>query len=152
MAWLQKGAVSLTPLSQAETAIRQADYQIEQGYLELGRMIYQRDRQGCEELKKLGQEVSSYEGLVNKISQDMANRDSYYRNYLQLQGLMECKNCQVQIPFGSVYCPQCGCKADEINIAYQSSLITCKGCGAKLSKGTMFCTGCGMKAGSVGEG
>lgn len=134
-----------TPLSQAEQNIRQAEYQIEQSYLELGRIVYQRSMEGNINLIRLGEEIPEFNRYMNKISQDRANRESYYRNYLQLQGLMECVNCNTQIPYGSVFCCKCGCKAAQIDSAYQSMAVTCKNCGEKLTKDKEFCTSCGNK-------
>lgn len=133
------------PLSLAEENIRNAEMEIEQAMLNLGKMIYEEYEKGNKELKGLEAENSEYRGLISKILMTKANREAYYKNHLQLQGLMECVNCRSKIPFGSVFCSTCGCKTSEVDENFVPDFSFCTNCGEKVNKDSAFCTNCGNK-------
>ncbi len=61
-----------------------------------------------------------------------------------------CENCGAIISYGSVFCNQCGKKADEKSDEpgmpiEQPKTAKCSQCGAALEEGSMFCTSCGTK-------
>ena len=136
------------PLALAGQNVSRADYDIERSCLMLGQMIYKMavDEGGNDSaVGRLKNESREFYEMVERITQLKANRDSFYANFLQLQGLMECKNCHSQIAFGSVFCSNCGCRPDEVNNEYQSMIVVCKNCGERLTKDNRFCTRCGEK-------
>ncbi len=63
---------------------------------------------------------------------------------------MMCENCGAIIPYGSVFCNQCGKKADEVSDnpgkpeTYTEN-AKCRQCGAALEEGSQFCMSCGAK-------
>lgn len=130
-----------TPLTQAKENIDFMDNQIQHKYLALGRSMYQNYKKGINDL-------SLYQEDLKRLERDEINRASYYANWLQLQGLMECANCQSKIPFGSVFCSSCGKKASEKSDNGGNKLVSansCKNCGAEMEADAMFCTSCGTK-------
>lgn len=133
-----------TPLILAKQNLEMVDMELGRSFNTLGRMAYQMSTEGH---GRLSCTVPEYQALVSKLTQIKANREAYYSNFLQLQGLMECQSCGKQIPYGSVFCPQCGKKANEKveeNISPDSTAF-CTACGASVSKSMAFCTSCGNK-------
>lgn len=139
----QKGKTDA--LSLAENNIRTAEFDIEQAYLSLGKKIFALYEEKNRALLELEKEDSEYKQMLLKIYMTKENRDSYYKNFLQLQGLMECVNCKSKIPFGSVFCSNCGCKSTEVDSNFVPSFTYCTNCGEKVEKDNAFCLNCGNK-------
>lgn len=140
------GAKKNVPLEQARVNMLQTEEQFKLLCLELGNFVFQKSERG--------EEVSAdYLPLISKIRQAKANQESFRANWLQLQGLMECKNCNRQIPFGSVFCSNCGKKANEAEMdsgAMQTEYQykdKCMSCGVELEEDATFCTNCGTRRG-----
>ena len=112
------------PLTMAQQSIASAEAEIGKNLADLGRLIFELEEKGSEELLKIKEQNTEYNNLVDRVNKAKANKEAFYKNYLQLQGLMECINCKRQIHFGSIYCSNCG---------------------QKLEKGSDFCTNCGTK-------
>ncbi len=63
---------------------------------------------------------------------------------------MTCKNCFEEIPEGSMFCPLCGAKAEELT-PYEAPLeqtadpadVFCGNCGHRQEPGAQFCANCG---------
>lgn len=133
------------PLSLAEANIRKAEAEIEEAMLALGKMIYKEYEKENQALKMLENENGEYKTIINKILMTKANKEAYYKNHLQLQGLMECVNCKSKIPFGSVFCSTCGCKTSEVDENFVPDFHICTNCGEKVDNESAFCTNCGNK-------
>jgi membrane protease subunit (stomatin/prohibitin family) len=52
------------------------------------------------------------------------------------QPKIRCPNCHADVPFGSIYCPQCG--------THLAATVTCPKCNATLQAGSKFCANCGQ--------
>ena len=129
----------------AKQSIASAEAEIGKNLADLGRLIFELEEKGNEELEKLKEIKPDYKVLIDKVNKAKANREAFYKNYLQLQGLMECINCKSQISYGSIYCNNCGCKTMEVDESFVPDFVFCTNCGQKLEKGSDFCTNCGTK-------
>jgi hypothetical protein len=133
------------PLTMAQQSIASAEAEIGKNLADLGRLIFELEEKGSEELLKIKEQNTEYNNLVDRVNKAKANKEAFYKNYLQLQGLMECINCKSQIHFGSIYCSNCGCKTMEVDDNFVPDFAFCTNCGQKLEKGSDFCTNCGTK-------
>lgn len=133
------------PLTMAQQSIASVEAEIGKNLADLGRLIFELEEKGNEELEKLKELKPDYKVLIDKVNKAKANREAFYKNYLQLQGLMECINCKSQIPYGSIYCRNCGCKTMEVDDSFVPDFVFCTNCGQKVDKGSDFCTNCGTK-------
>nr|WP_297864466.1 zinc ribbon domain-containing protein [uncultured Acetatifactor sp.] len=127
--------------------IAQVDREIQQKIFQLGQAYYEENK-----AKEEGELEEKYAPFVQMVKKLEENRKGYYKNKLRLEGLMMCENCGVTISYGSVFCNQCGKKADEksedggmpVNVPETPK---CSQCGAVLKEGSLFCTSCGAKRG-----
>ncbi len=141
---MNSGKNENTPLVLAKQNLDTADMELERSFNILGKIAYQMSVEGY---GRLVCDVDEYQSLVSKVTQTKANRDAYYNNFLQLQGLMECQSCGEQIPYGSVFCPKCGKQANEKveEKIDPDALIFCTSCGKSATNDSAFCTSCGNK-------
>ena len=87
------------PLTMAQQSIASAEAEIGKNLADLGRLIFELEEKGSEELLKIKEQNTEYNNLVDRVNKAKANKEAFYKNYLQLQGLMECINCKSQIHF-----------------------------------------------------
>ena len=58
-----------------------------------------------------------------------------------------CMNCGAKLDADTVFCPECGARAEEPEAAPEEPPVRyCMNCGAKLDPDTVFCPECGTKA------
>lgn len=133
------------PLAMARQSIASAEAEIGQNLANLGKLIFELEEKGNKHLSEIKEENTEYKTLIDRVNKAKANKEAFYKNYLQLKGLMECVNCKSQIPFGSIYCSNCGCKTMEIDENFVPDFTFCTNCGQKVDKGSDFCTNCGTK-------
>lgn len=125
--------------------IARVDNEIQQKIFQLGQAYYEENKnKESEELEK------RYASFIDSIKKLEENRKGFFKNKLRLEGQMMCENCGAIISYGSVFCSQCGKKADEKSDEpgmpiEQPKTATCSQCGAVLEEGSLFCTSCGTK-------
>lgn len=134
--WL--GTKEVTEMDRVMESIAQTEEDIRQKIFELGQKYY-------EENKDKKEIEAPYSKLVDQIIKLDQNRKGFYKNKLRLEGQMICENCGKIIPYGSVYCSECGKKADEKqeSTGEADSGLKCKKCGTSLNPGSQFCVSCG---------
>ena len=86
--------------------MNQVEVQIQQKFIEIGQYFYM-DHLDSEKLE------GRYKELVETVKKLDENRKGFYAHKLRLEGNMMCVNCGEIIPYGSVYCSQCGKRADQ---------------------------------------
>ena len=133
------------PLEKARQNMLFMEQQFQNLCRSLGLLVYEKSEQGEEN-------TPAYQELLHKIKRTKANHESFYANWLQLQGLMRCANCYKEIPYGSVFCSNCGKKAgvregEESNAGavVMAEKEHCQNCGAEMEADAAFCTSCGTK-------
>lgn len=142
MSILEKLGAKPTPLSQAKQNIDSLEREVNEVLRQLGKDFYEAFKRG--EIEK----STPFLPVLNKLSQMEANYKAYQDNYLSLQGKMECKNCYSIIPFGSVFCANCGCKTSSKEIENEVArpqLEVCSRCGNQVFSGMAFCKHCGFQ-------
>lgn len=84
----------------------QTEMQIQQKFTQIGQLFYMNNvnKEGVEQ---------QYADLIEEIRKLDENRKGFYEHKLRLEGNMMCVNCGEIIPYGSVYCSQCGKRADR---------------------------------------
>lgn len=127
----------MSEMDKVKESIAQTEEEIRHKIFQLGQAYYDENKD-----KKEGQ-VPHFD-LINQIVKLEHNRKAFYKNKLRLEGQMICENCGKIIPYGSVYCSECGSKADEKQeSAGTEDVPKCKKCGAPLRPDSQFCTSCG---------
>lgn len=126
--------------------ITRVDGEIQQKIFQLGQAYYEENKEKSDE--ELEERYAHYVQFVRKLEE---NRKGFYKNKLRLEGQMMCENCGAIISYGSVFCNQCGKKADEKSEdegkPVKAETAKCSQCGAELEEGSLFCTSCGAKRG-----
>jgi len=94
-----------TELERVEANIAQVEAEMKQRMMQLGQMFY-RDYQNRENVE------ADYKVIMDMIGKLDENRKGFYNHKLRLEGNMVCVNCGQIIPYGSVFCANCGKRAD----------------------------------------
>lgn len=129
-------------MKQAIENIAEIEAEIQEKIFLLGQMYYEKNKDN----KEIEPNFYAQIDLITKLDE---NRKSFYMNKLRLEGKMMCANCGTIIPYGSIFCNNCGKRADEkqegeIN-SKEAGVKTCTVCGAKIDEGNLFCEQCGSK-------
>ncbi len=125
--------------------IARADGEIQEKIFQLGQKYYEENKN-----KETGELSQPYASIIDAVKKLEENRKGFFKNKLRLEGQMMCENCDAIIPYGSVFCNQCGKKADEVSDnpgkpeTYTEN-AKCRQCGAALEEGSQFCMSCGAK-------
>ncbi len=101
--------------------IARADGEIQEKIFQLGQKYYEENKN-----KETGELSQPYASIIDAVKKLEENRKGFFKNKLRLEGQMMCENCGAIIPYGSVFCNQCGKKADEVSGAERHS-----GCGVR---------------------
>ena len=138
-----------TEIERVQANITQVEGQIQQCMLKIGQMYY-RDNQNRFDIDQ------NYRDIIDMIIKLDENRKGFFAHKLRLEGNMACVNCGRIIPYGSVFCSECGKRADvkeqesqenyscEINVECK----VCPSCNTTYTDGdTKFCTNCGTQLG-----
>lgn len=128
--------------------IAKIEEEIQEKIFLLGQMYYEKNKDNKEIQPDFYEQID----LITKLDE---NRKSFYMNKLKLEGKMMCANCGTVIPYGSIFCNNCGKRADEKQESGSGSkkagVRTCTVCGAELDEESLFCEQCGSKITDSGE-
>lgn len=134
------GTKEVSDMDRVVKSISQAEADLRQKIFQLGQTYYENNK----DKKEL---EDPYAGLVDQITKLDQNRKGFYKHKLRLEGLMICENCGKTIAYGSVYCSECGKRADEKQEGTDSAEagLKCKKCGSPLKPESLFCASCGAR-------
>jgi len=134
-------------IERVQNNILQVENEMQQRLAQIGQMYY-RDNLTNENIEK------SYREVIDMITKLDENRKGFYAHKLRLEGNMACANCGQIIPYGSVFCSNCGKRADEKEegspaVSVQESKKrgkVCPNCSAIYQdEQTKFCATCGTQ-------
>lgn len=128
----------MSEMDRVMESITQTESELRQKLFQLGQTYYENNK----DKKEI---ENPYAQMVEQITKLDQNRKAFYKNKLRLDGLMICENCGKTIPYGSVYCSECGKKADEKQESGETadSGLKCKKCGHPIKQDSQFCASCG---------
>lgn len=127
--------------------IAKVEGEIQEKIFQLGQMYYEKNKDN----KEIESDFRAQLELISKLDE---NRKSFFMNKLRLEGKMMCANCGTVIPYGSIFCNNCGKRADEKQEGKDmpaGATKICAVCGAELDEECLFCEKCGNRIAAGGN-
>lgn len=139
----------LTETAKITVEINAEELKIRQGYAEIGKLFTQQMQMEDipEEYRELYQQILASENKIAKLEAEQNVTPN-------VENLINCPVCNLQISADSVFCNGCGAKiGDAINQNFhkeaqtvmEKSKYVCTYCGEILNEGQLFCINCGRK-------
>lgn len=91
----------------------------------------------------------SFENMILGIKNSQVKINDYSEQVKKLKGIVRCRNCGGDVPYGAPFCSTCGSKMplqNSVQSTGSNNITRCVNCGAVLGEGVAFCTNCGTKA------
>lgn len=123
--------MNIEEIKEIEQKIAHKLQQIDEKYLQLGKLYYVNNEQNLDEMTHLCQEIDT-------INEHIAQ---YEKELLVLKGIVICPTCDYENPDSATFCLKCGTKL----IKTIDDGKHCTNCGADLMEGQLYCTRCGTK-------
>lgn len=127
-------AKNLAETTRLNGQVAQQETEIQNLYISVGKQYFEQNRAAengpfAEELRQIQEHLDTIAELRRQI--------------LRIRGVAQCPHCGVELPSGSVFCPNCG-KQVEAEQKTDTQPV-CRACGAPLPADALYCRNCGAK-------
>ncbi|HOO79889.1 MAG TPA: zinc ribbon domain-containing protein [Lachnospiraceae bacterium] len=136
---------SLVEVSNLSGQLKNCEDSLKSYYAEIGKIYYERFAANPEpELQEQFDKVKEAKEAIEHLQLSIC----------RAKGVKICSGCGIEVPFDTVFCPNCGAKIDGSSIIntveeqkeiVPESAAKCSKCGERLKPGAVFCASCGTK-------
>ncbi len=127
--------------TKSKMAISEKENQIEDVYIEMGKIVYDMYKQGEDVGEKFREEAEKVDILKKEI-------EEINMKILANKGLKTCSDCGKIISKDNHFCPNCGNKQVNIEVVEEEKSEAqkiCPNCNMICEEDAKFCTGCGAE-------
>lgn len=132
-----KKAKDITDVTRLNSQISSERKIIDNYYLEIGKLYYQRYQDVPEK---------GFEEYIEKIQKSEKNIEQWNKEIVRIKKLRKCVNCGADIPADALFCNVCGARNELSSaVSAQSSSEFCPKCGTAIGTDAVFCLNCGNR-------